>query len=159
VSWRRILALGHHAADAAAVHDRQAWFVALRHEAQEYLTRNEVPHARLHDVPAWYVYPHLSVWAAESGASPGYVGWWVLCGDCPTDFAPCTGDRTPRAAVEEIAARWRAAAIFLAQGDQHPDFDVGDIAIATSRAVELAPLLAERARVLEKYLADEDIWN
>lgn len=147
--------LGHHATDSAAVRDRQAWFAALHREAVEYLQLNEVPHAGVHDVPAWHVYPHVAVWAAESVESPGYVGWWVLCGDCPTDYAPCTGDRTPRAAVEEIAARWREAAAFLADGHQHPDFDVE----GSVRAVEVAPLLDARARVLEQYLADDSVWG
>jgi hypothetical protein len=62
----------------------------------------------------------------ESAKSPGWVGRWVICGDCPTDYVTCSGDRTPRSAIEAITARWREASASLAKGEQHPDFAVGD---------------------------------
>ena len=138
------------------VADEEAqWHADRRREAIQYLNRQGVQHGRLHDVPAWQVFPHVSLWAVESAKSPGWVGWWVICGDCPTDYVTCSGDRTPRSAVEAITARWREASASLAKGEQHLDFVVGD----TDRAHELAPLLAARAEILARWTADDSIWE
>lgn len=67
----------------------------------------------------------------------------------------CTGDRTPRSAVEEFAKRWQAAAAAMAKGEQHPDFVVGD----PDNARELAALLRTRAEVLERFALDDSVWD
>lgn len=97
----------------------------------------------------------MSVWAIESGTVPGWVGWWVICGDCPTNYVTCTSDRTPRSAIEMIAARWREAAALLKNGKQHPQFIVGK----AEAARELAPLLAARAELFEQFALDDSIWE
>src|SRR5689334_13574927 len=126
------------------------WHDARRREAIDYLDRHGVKHGRVGEVPAWQLYPYLAVWAVESRTSPEWGGWWVIRGDGPTDYVTCTRDRTPRSAVETIAARWHEASSLLARGEQHPDFSVGD----PSRASELAPLLEARARTLLQWAAD-----
>jgi hypothetical protein len=131
------------------------WCAERRREALEYLDRQRVKHGRLGEAPAWHVYPHLSLWAVESAQSPGWVGWWVICGDCPTDYVTCSGDRTPRSAIDAIAARWREASALLARGEQHPDFSVGD----SDSAQALAPLLAARAEILSRWTADDSMWD
>src|SRR3569833_2243658 len=102
--------------------DEYQWCAERRREALEYLDRQRVEHGQLGESPAWHVYPHLSLWAVESAQSPGRVGWWLICGDCPTDYVTCSGDRTPRSGIDAIAARWREASALLARGEQHPDF-------------------------------------
>jgi Domain of unknown function (DUF4826) len=141
--------------DAPTEEELTRWFQRRRAEAIAYLARHDVRHGRLQEVPAWHLYPKLSVWAIESGKAPGWVGWWVICGDCPTDYVTCSGDRTPRAAIEEIAARWRQAAPFLARGEQHPDFVIGE----PGNARDLAPALAARAEALNCLLQDDAIWD
>jgi len=138
--------------DAAA---EDVWISERRLEAIDYLRRQEVKHEALHDWPAWHIYPYVSVWAIESGTAPGWVGWWVICGDCPTDYVTCTGDRTPRSAIEMIAARWREAATLLKDGKQHPKFTVG----TAEAARELAPLLAARAELFEQFALDDSTWE
>ena len=134
--------------------EEEGWCSERRAEALDFLRTASVTHGRIGEVPAMHVFPYISVWAVESVQAPGWVGWWVICGDCPTDYASCTGDRSPRAAVREFAIRWRAVSQSLAQGIQHPDFIVGQ----TASAKELAPLLLARARSLEQFAADDDIW-
>ena len=95
------------------------------------------------------------MWAIESGTVRGWVGWWVVCGDCPTDYVTCTGDRTARSAIEMIAARWREATALLKNGKQHPQFTVG----TPEAARELAPLLEARAELLEQFALDDSIWE
>jgi Domain of unknown function (DUF4826) len=112
-----------------------------------YLHRTGVVHGAVGQVPAWEVFPVVSVWAIESARAPGWVGWWVIAGDCPTDYVSCTGDRTPRSAIEQISARWREVAEVLGRGEQHPDFLVGSADAAT----DLATLLAARSEILRRY--------
>src|SRR5258708_14320430 len=83
------------------------------------------------------------------------VGWWVICGDCPTDYTTRTGDRTPRAAVDDFSSRWRAASVAMLRGERLPDFSVGN----SENAGELAPLLESRARLLAEWSLDATLWE
>jgi hypothetical protein len=127
----------------------------MRERVAAYLHRTGVVHGALGKVPAWEVFPVVSVWAIESARAPGWVGWWVIAGDCPTDYVSCTGDRTPRSAIEQISARWREVAEVLGRGEQHPDFLVGNADAAT----DLATLLAARSEILRRYAIDDEAWD
>lgn len=131
------------------------WFTARRQEVIEYLARQRVQHGGVSETPAWHLYPHVSVWAVESGRSAGWVGWWVICGDCPTDYVTCTGDRTPRSAIETIVQRWRDTAERLLNGEKEPAFAVSD----PESARKLGALLASRVAALGDLLADDSVWN
>jgi hypothetical protein len=131
------------------------WNSSMRRQVTEYIARQGISHGQIGDEPAWSVFPCVSIWAVESGSSPGWVGWWVICGDCPTDYATCTGDRTPRAAVEEFSSRWRAASAAMLRGERLPDFSVGN----SENAGELAPLLASRAQMLAEWALDDTLWE
>jgi hypothetical protein len=119
------------------------------------MARTGATHGEIGEVPAWAVFRHISIWAVERGKAPGKVGWWVICGDCPTDYVECTGDRTPRAAGEEFAEQWRSSAAAMMNDEQHPDFVVGSPASAR----ELAPILAARAEVLLSAALDDSAWG
>jgi hypothetical protein len=131
------------------------WHAVMRERVAEYLQRTGVVHGAIGEVPAWEVFPMVSLWAIESGKAPGWIGWWVIAGDCPTDYVSCTGDRTPRSAIEQISVRWGEAAVALARGEQHPDFSVGN----AGAAIELAPLLAARSETLRQYAIDDNVWD
>jgi hypothetical protein len=131
------------------------WNSSMRRRVTEYIAQRGVSHGQIGDAPAWSVFPCISIWAVESGSSPGLVGWWVICGDCPTDYATCTSDRTPRAAVEEFSSRWRAAAAAMLKGECLPGFSVGN----DDNAGELAPLLASRAQMLAEWALDDSLWE
>jgi hypothetical protein len=106
-------------------------------------------------VPAWSLYPYVAIGAIESCKKPGYVGWWVICGDCPTDYVMCTGDRTPRSAIEEFAVRWRDSAAAMIRGERLPNWSGGN----AKNALELAPLLAARAELLKEWGRDDGLWE
>jgi hypothetical protein len=133
----------------------EAWIAKWRARIAQYLTQHGVKPGAIGEGPAWSVYPHVAIWAIESGNAPGWVGWWVICGDCPTDYVTCTGDRTPRSAVEVFAARWRDGAAAMMRGERVPDWSVGN----ASNALELAPLLAARAELLAEWVRDDAMWN
>jgi hypothetical protein len=141
--------------DLEADAEEERWCSDLRRQVTDYMAHTGVHHGEIGEVPAWDVFPHISIWAVEGGKAPGNVGWWVICGDCPTDYVVCTGDRTPRGAVESFAERWGKAAVAMMNGEQYPDFVVGNPADAR----ELAPMLAARAEVLRLAALDDSVWN
>src|SRR5688572_31851449 len=62
------------------------WCETARSQVARYLETQSVSHGQIGEWPAWHVAPYVSIWAVESQARPGWVGWWVICGDLPTDY-------------------------------------------------------------------------
>lgn len=88
----------------------ESWCQQQRAVAAEYLSRQPVHFGDLGDWPAWHVAPYVAVWAVESVKTAGKVGWWVISGDLPTDYASGDGVPDPRAAVAVFSERWAEAA-------------------------------------------------
>ena len=131
------------------------WQAERRLEVITYLEREAVPHKRVADQPAWSVAPYVSLWAVESSAIPDTVGWWVICGDLPSDYVSAGEARTPRDAVRAISMLWTEAAGYIRRGEAHPTFRIG----SGDRADELAPLLASRAALLLEWVDDAELWD
>lgn len=70
------------------------------------------------------------------------------------DYVTCKGDRTPRSAVEAIAARWRDGAAAMLRGEEPVEWTVGN---STNRK-ELGELLARRTNLLEEWALDDELW-
>ena len=134
--------------------DEAAWCAQRRVQVAEYLSRTGIVRGQIAEAPAWFVFPYVSLWAIESVAAPGYVGWWVICGDCPTDYVPCSGDRTPRSAIREISQRWADAGATMKRAEAPDGFSVGD----SADSQELQPLLATRAAILNTWVNDPSLW-
>ena len=134
--------------------DVDGWCAERRVQVAEYLSRTGVVRGRIAEVPAWFIFPHVSLWAIESVRTPGYIGWWVICGDCPTDYVACSGDRTPRSAIREISQRWADAGAKMKRGEAPDGFAAGD----SASTQELRPLLATRAAILNAWANDPSLW-
>lgn len=130
--------------------DEEAWCAERRVQVSEYLRGQGVDHGEIGEVPAWFVAPIMSIWAIESLKSPGSVGWWVICGDLPTDYCSASDCRHPRLAMKRIAERWREE--IAATPPDAPT--IGE----TGLNVELMPLLEGRATVLLEIVDDETAW-
>jgi hypothetical protein len=133
----------------------ERWCAEQRRVATEYMKSQPVRFGELGEWPAWYVAPYVSVWAIESVIARGRVGWWVICGDLPTDYASGGGTPDPRSAVAEFAERWNQVASAMERGEKHASFSVG----ASEDAVELAPLLKSRAELLSRWVRDDSMWD
>lgn len=133
----------------------EQWCGERREEVQEYLRQQGVTHGRVGEWPAWHVAPHVSVWAIESKGNPGWVGWWAICGDLPTDYISAASVKHPRDVIAAIASRWREAAEHMTQGKSPPEFSIGSPADRKT----LAPLLASRAQLLQSWAADPTLWS
>ena len=136
--------------DAAEVQ----WCAQRRCQVSDYLAREGVTHGVIGDWPAWHVFPCVSLWAIESVRSPGWVDWWVICGDLPTDYVSSAGLKDPRSAVGAIAQHWLEAIPYLQRGQQPPDCSLG----RGGNCAELASLLQSRADLLARWVADDAVW-
>jgi hypothetical protein len=136
----------------------ERWCDAQRAIVGDYLRSQQVEHGRIGDWPAWHVAPYVSIWAIESVARPEWIGWWVICGDLPTDYISSADVRPPqhpRKALRVIAEQWLKYVEAWNDGRECEGFR---IAGADSHK-ELAPLLETRAKLLTKWADDDSLWR
>ena len=133
----------------------EQWCEERRAQVTAYLQGEGVEHGRVGEWPAWHVVPYVSVWAIESKKRPERVGWWVICGDLPTDYVSAQGIKHPRAAVKSIAEAWREQARLMAAEETHPDIRLG----RPEDWASLGPLLAARASMLLEWANDDSVWQ
>jgi hypothetical protein len=135
--------------------DQGRWCSERQAEVAAYLQREGVAHGRIGEWPAWHIAPYASIWAIESKSNPGWVGWWAVCGDLPTDYVSAESIKHPRDAIRAISVRWLSAAESMARGQSLADFSVG----SPSDWPVLAPLLSSRATLLQEWADDPEVWN
>lgn len=135
--------------------NEEQWCDARRQDVIDYLGRQAVRHGEVGEWPAWHIAPYVSIWAIESCTAPGWVGWWAICGDLPTDYVSAAEIKHPREAVRAIAQRWRDASQFMARGEAHPTITIG----SPAEWPELAPMLRSRAGILHEWAEDDDLWD
>jgi hypothetical protein len=90
--------------------EEEAWCKSERDRVTAYQENEGLSHVGVGDWPAWHLSPYVAVWAIESVKNPGWVGWWAISGDLPTDYTTCGPERHPREGIRDIAARWKHAA-------------------------------------------------
>jgi len=131
--------------------DDDSWCATQRSVVIDYLGRQPgLVHGEVGDYPAWHIAPNISVWAIESVKSPGWVGWWAVAGDLPTDYCNAQDCRHPRLALRRIAETWLCQ--LSSTGDNQTT--IGE----TGLSAELVPLLQSRAKLLLEFAANDDLW-
>jgi len=140
--------------DDPAVEER--WCAERRIDVEAYLAREGVEHGEIGEWAAWQVAPHVSVWAIESKRRPGWVGWWVVCGDLPTDYASAGEIKHPREALQAFADRWRDHCESVRAGRKTPEFWIGETG---KTPLEDVSLLEARAKVLSEWVQDDSLWE
>lgn len=131
------------------------WFAERREEIAHYLKGEGVDHGQIGEEHAWYVAPYVSIWAIESRSNPAKVGWWGISGDLPNDYVSASQAKNPREAMMAIASLWAKAAQYMARGENHPTFIIGN----GESDEELAPLLASRSEILLAWANAPEIWE
>jgi hypothetical protein len=142
--------------DDPAVEER--WCNEQRAIVSGYLRSQKVKHGRVGEWPAWHVAPYASIWAIESLARPEWIGWWVSCGDLPTDYissADVKPPQYPRKAMRVFAKRWLEVVEAWNDGREIENTRIGD----SSSHEQLAPLLEARARLLMEWADDDSLWE
>ncbi len=135
--------------------EEEKWCEERRAAVLAYLTKERIVHGRIGAWPAWHVAPYVSVWAVESKAQPDWVGWWVICGDSPTDYISAQTIKHPRAAISAISDRWFELAAYMLRGESHPDIQIG----SPESWPQLGPLLQSRADTLADFASDDSVWQ
>ena len=133
----------------------ELWCNERRSDVVAYLHQERLVHGQVGEWPAWHLAPYISIWAIDSKTNPGWVGWWAVAGDLPTDYISAGVIRHPRDAMQAIAARWHTAAEDMARGNASPDFSIG----APADWQALAPQLTSRAELLQSWAADSELWS
>ncbi len=136
----------------------ERWCEQQRDVVTAYLEKEEVKHRRVGDWPAWHVAPYVSIWAIESYKRPEWIGWWVICGDLPTDYisaADIEPPQHPRKALKAIAERWLRYVDETKKGNKPADYCIGK----PESFEELAPLLIKRADLFIEWAQDDSLWE
>ena len=135
----------------------ERWCEDRRAQVVEYLKKQRVKHGRVGEWPAWHVAPYISIWAVENKKNPEWVGWWVICGDLPTDYISSSAIKNPRDAMQAFAKQWLNHALCMKRGacDCDTPFHVGK----EDNQLELAPLLEARGKILLEFSKDDSYWE
>ena len=120
-----------------------------------YLQGEGVDYGHVGEWPAWHVAPYVSIWAIESRKRPDGIGWWVICGDLPTDYISAASLRHPRDAIRALGEQWRVQAQLMISGERQADIRIGQSADWPL----LAPLLSTRAAMLIQWADDDSLWE
>jgi hypothetical protein len=131
------------------------WIAEERGKVLEYLERQGIQSGQIGQWPAWQMPPYLAVWAAESFATPGQVGWWVISGAVPTDYVGFHEAGQPREVIRHFARQWAELSHFMLRGEPHPEMNVG----GPDQWPELGDLLQRRAAILDQLAADDSVWE
>ena len=135
--------------------EEEAWLNARRSDVASYLKSEGVAHGEIGEDPAWHLWPYVSVWAIESLKSPGWVGWWVACGDHPTDYVSAKDIKDPRSVLRAIGERWTELSAYMLRGEAHPNIRIG----TPEQWPELGQLLQARARIFLEWATRDDVWE
>ena len=133
----------------------EEWCAKQRDIVTSYLRSEGVETGEIGEWPAFHVAPILAIFAIESKQHPGSVGWWVICGDLPTDYCSSKDIHDPRQAMNSFADRWLELSEKMQQGVPHPDIKMGK----PEDWPKLAPMLHSRASTLKEIVADEETWE
>jgi hypothetical protein len=133
----------------------EAWLSQQHIAVGDYLARQGVRHGQIGEWPAWHLRPYLAIWAIESAASPGRIGWWAISGDVPFDYLGFRDAEHPRDAMRHFARKWEDVASHMLSGQPHPDISIG----SEEEWPELGEVLMSRAAVLRQFSDNDSIWE
>ena len=135
--------------------DVARWLGEHRARVAEYLHDEGVLHGAIAVEPAWHIAPHVSIWEVGDAGRPQWRGWWVICGDLPTDYVPAEGIEHARDAMRAFGERWYEAASYMARGESYPGMEIG----TPSDWPTLVPLLISRAELLKEWANLDSVWG
>jgi hypothetical protein len=135
--------------------DEDAWCNARAADMAACVAREGLDHGRLGEWPAWHVMPYASIWAVESRQRPEWIGWWVICGDLPTDVLPAAGLETPRDALRAFGKRWVAHGQSLDGGTLPQAWRH----VPPADLPKLSAQLKARGAALQAWAEDDSAWG
>jgi hypothetical protein len=133
----------------------ELWIAEQRSRIAEYLEKENVDHLGVGEYPAFHVNPYFALWAVQSKAAPGSIGWWAVSGDVPADYISAKGLRHPRDAMRKVADEWKEVSTYMLRNEPHPDTRIG----RAEDWPELGKLLLSRSEILCEWADNEEIWR
>ena len=140
--------------DNASPTPEDSWCAARGADVEACLQRQAITHGRIGEWPAWHVMPYASLWAVESPHRPEWIGWWVVCGDLPSDVLPSHDLPTPRDALRAFGKRWVLHGESLDRGDVPPAW----AHLPDGALPKHAALLKKRGAALQVWADDATAW-
>ena len=131
-----------------------AWCAARATDVAACLAQQALEHGRIGEWPAWHVMPYASLWAVESRHRPEWLGWWVICGDLPSDALAAHDLPTPRDAMRAFGKRWLLHADSLDRGDVPAAW----AHLPHAALPKLAAQLKSRGAALQVWADDDASW-
>jgi len=134
------------------------WCIGQRERVAAYLRSQRLLHGEIGEWPAWHLMPYCSLWVVESLSVPGAIGWWVICGDMPSDYVSSKdvpNPQHPRKAMRVFAQTWLRAVEAWKADEEVDNFVVGT---PENRAV-IMPALEKRAHLLFDFANQDEWWN
>ncbi len=133
----------------------EEWVSAERQKVIAYLERQGCRHGGVGEWPAFHVDPYVALWAVQSLETEGYIGWWAISGDVPTDYMSSSSGRHPRDAMRHLSTEWQSISDFMASGEAREGYMIG----TPETWPDLAPLLKSRAEMIREWADDDDLWD
>jgi hypothetical protein len=135
--------------------DERLWCAVQRRAAVECLADAGIKPGSIPDMPEWHLSPCLSLWLIEAGRGDRATGWWVICGELPSDLFPAIAVFGPRNAMHAFGMRWLEAVSCLERGEPHPVLR----ACPPDDAGGFAAMLRSRADFLVSWSEDDMCWD
>jgi hypothetical protein len=133
----------------------ERWCAEQRTQVEDYLEVQKIDHGEVGEWPAWHAAPYVAVWAIESKINPGWIGWWAISGDLPTDYISAETVKHPREAIRSFAVVWAEVSGYMLRGESHPSIKIG----CPDDWPMLGDLLKRRSELLAQFAEDESIWE
>jgi len=130
-----------------------AWCAQQHKMVKWFMSHQSVKHGLIASSPAFHIAPLVSVWAIESAAHPGAVGWWVLAGDLPIDYFSAQTLDHPRKVLVAAADKWDEMLENIEAGRPNKVIIPG-----LDEKPELREMLAARSTSLRQMAKDERVW-
>lgn len=144
--------------------DESIEWLSQQHQAVlAHMQQHQVPFASLPEWPEWECAPYLALWGAEDANDAGYVGYWILAGDCsgsqsqPVPFDHLRADEyaEPREALAAFAKRWLQLASLAKAGQSWN----GSPQLPALSLAQQAQQLSRQAQLLAQLAADDELWQ
>lgn len=138
--------------------EEERWCQDQRNRVAAYLRSQRLLHGEIGEWPAWHLMPYCSLWVVESLSVSGAIGWWVICGDMPTDYISSqdvTYPQHPRKAMKVFAQNWLRGIAAWRAGDEVDNFEIG----TPDNRAENLPALENRAHLLLDFADQDELWD
>ncbi len=127
----------------------QSWLEDQRENVKKYLSDESINFTNIPEIK-WFLAPYISIWNIKPNI-------WIISGDLPTDYIQNENIKKVSDAVKSFADQWLEISECLLNGEQHPQFPIGE-SQETEQLKKMGSLLQNRANLFHKWI-DEKVFE